>query len=122
ALTLRAVDELGEVTSRALSTVVAVSPATMTNVLDRLEAKTLIERYRSTVDRRIVHVRLTDDGQAILGTMPNLMDETFMLRFADLPAARRTQISTALREVAQMMNADATDAAPADNGQSSTPA
>ncbi len=116
ALTLRAAAELGEVTSRALAAVVAISPATMTTVLDRLERNGYIERYRSTRDRRVVHVRLTESGTRAQAQLPALMDETFMRRFADLPAGRRTEIASALAQVAKLMNADANDAAPADNG------
>ena len=37
-------------------------PASMTRTLDRLEAKGLVRRERSTTDRRVVHLTLTDEG------------------------------------------------------------
>ncbi|MEL7486491.1 MAG: MarR family transcriptional regulator [Pseudomonadota bacterium] len=119
ALTLKAIADAGEVTTKTLSTMVAISQATLTSVLDRLEAKALIERYRSTRDRRVVHAKLTDAGEAFVADMPNLLDEHFIARFAQLPATRRKEISSALSEAAMMMNADASDAAPAVNGRSS---
>ena len=117
ALTLRAIQELGEVTTRDLSAVVAISPATLTSVLDRLSTRKLVERYRSHADRRVVHTRLTPEGHHQVTHLPPLLDEAFMARFSALPSKRRQGISSALHEVAQMMNADATDAAPADNGR-----
>lgn len=119
ALSLRAIQEAGEVTTRTLSNMVSISPATLTSVLDRLAAKRLVERYRSETDRRVVHARLTPDGHEAVLNMPSLMDETFMTEFAALPANRRQEIASALATVARMMNADATDAAPADNGRQS---
>ncbi len=117
AVALKAIAEAGEVTTRTLSAMVAISQATLTSVLDRLEAKNLIERYRSARDRRIVHARLTPQGEAMLTSMPALLDDKFMSRFAELPAARRQEISSVLSDMAAMMNADATDAAPAVNGR-----
>ena len=41
-----------------------MSAPTVVGVLDKLEAKGMVERYRSTRDRRVVHSRLTDLGRA----------------------------------------------------------
>ncbi|MEO1252124.1 MAG: MarR family transcriptional regulator [Pseudomonadota bacterium] len=117
ALIIRSIGELGEVTTRVLSDAVALSQATVTTVLDRLESNEFIERYRSDKDRRVVHSRLTAKGQMTFRDLPDLLDEKFSSRFSALPAARRTEISSVLSEIAQMMNADATDAAPAVNGR-----
>lgn len=117
ALSLKAIADAGEVTTKTLSSMVSISPATLTSVLDRLESKELIERYRSARDRRIVHARLTRRGRTVMRDMPGLLDEKFMGRFGKLPARRRKEISSALSEVAAMMNADATDAAAAVNGR-----
>ena len=116
ALILRSIEEMGEVTTRVLSESVSLSQATVTAVLDRLEAKNLLERYRSSRDRRIVHTRLTKEGQRFSGSIPGLLDEKFMARFESLPEKRRKEISFALFEVARMMNAGATDAVPTVNG------
>ncbi len=117
ALVIRAISELGEVTTKAISAEVALSQATVTTVLDRLEANEFVERYRSKKDRRIVHARLTEKGAAILNEMPDLLDEKFIMRFAALSAGQRKKISSALEQTAQMMDADATDAASTVNGR-----
>src|SRR5690554_4985244 len=59
---LLCVHRLGEVTSRAISREAELSPATVVGILDNLELKGLITRYRSGIDRRIVHTRLTEKG------------------------------------------------------------
>lgn len=117
ALVIRAIGELGEVTTKVVSKEVALSQATVTTVMDRLTNNGFIERYRSTKDRRIVHARLTKKGAAILDGMPDLLDEKFIARFAELSAEEREKISSALMQTAQMMDADATDAASTVNGR-----
>jgi DNA-binding MarR family transcriptional regulator len=59
---MKGIEELGEVTSTALSAYADISLATVVTVLDNLEERRLIQRYRSGRDRRIVHTRLTEAG------------------------------------------------------------
>ena len=40
--------------------------ATMTRYIDKLSERGLLQRERSAVDRRVVHVHLTQDGQAMV--------------------------------------------------------
>ncbi|HUW38986.1 MAG TPA: MarR family transcriptional regulator [Rhodocyclaceae bacterium] len=47
----------------------------MTRMLDRLEAKDLLLRERSTLDRRVVNVTLTERGQAIAAQIPFTLAE-----------------------------------------------
>ncbi|MFW5834417.1 MAG: MarR family winged helix-turn-helix transcriptional regulator [Pseudomonadota bacterium] len=101
---LQAIAELGEVTTGRLSTQVSVSAATLVTILDKLEARGLIERYRSEVDRRIVHTRLTGAGAAALDTAPPLLDAAFVEAFVALPADRRATILDALSELADLFD------------------
>lgn len=54
------------VTPGALMTELLVSSGTMTNRIDRLEAKGLVTRSRETQDRRVVSVTLTPRGQTVV--------------------------------------------------------
>ena len=53
----------GELPAGGLAAVADVSPASMTQMLDRLADAGLVERVRSEEDRRIVGARLTDAGR-----------------------------------------------------------
>jgi DNA-binding MarR family transcriptional regulator len=101
---LQAIAELGEVTASRLSIQVSVSPATLITILDKLEARALIRRYRSAVDRRIVHTRLTGEGEAALRGAPPLLDSSFIDGFMALPPARQTTIMAVLEEVADLLD------------------
>ena len=109
---LRSIDELGEVTTRALSLHVSLSQPTVTTILDRLESKGLVERYRSQKDRRVVHTKLTRDGKKTLKTAPSLLQEAFTDAFEALSRTRRHDIVSAVSDLAQMMRADDLDASP----------
>jgi DNA-binding MarR family transcriptional regulator len=45
----------------------------MTRMLDRLAGKGLVERVRSETDRRVVHLRLTKEGEAAAGQVPDVL-------------------------------------------------
>ena len=109
---LKSVRDLGEVTTSAISRRVSLSQATVTLILDRLEERGLIERYRSTKDRRIVHSRLTRQGRSALRKAPGLLHERFLKKFSDLSDRRQKEIVKALQKVADMMGASDLDAAP----------
>jgi DNA-binding MarR family transcriptional regulator len=102
---LAAVRAQGEVTSARLSAAVSLSPATVTVILDNLEAHGLLERYRNTEDRRVVHSRLTAAGADVLARAPGFLHERFVRRFAQLPAARQEAMLCALEDVAALMGA-----------------
>ena len=50
-----------------------IDAGAITRMLDRLEAKGLIERVRSETDRRVVHLRLTADGEAVAEHVPHVL-------------------------------------------------
>lgn len=62
-------------TVAGLSRELALDPGTMTRALDRLEAKGLVRRERSTQDRRVVHLVLTDDGRQVARQVPAVLAE-----------------------------------------------
>ena len=111
-LVLQSIRDLGEVTTGQVSERVNLSQGTVTSILDRLESRGLIERYRSISDRRVVHARLTKPGHAVLRQAPPLLHERFVAAFAALDAGKQERIIRTLKEVAEMMGAEHLDAAP----------
>ncbi len=45
----------------------------VTRMVDRVEAKGLVERVRSETDRRVVHLRLTAAGEAAVAHVPHVL-------------------------------------------------
>ena len=50
-----------------------IDPGAMTRALDRLEAKGLVRRERSTEDRRVVRLALTREGRKVARKVPGLL-------------------------------------------------
>lgn len=100
---LKAIAALGEVTTTALSVHVDLSAATVITILDNLEARGMVERYRSLNDRRVVHTRLTPAGEALIERAPETLGEDFVLRFQSLVPAQRRELIDSLNELADMM-------------------
>lgn len=100
---LRGVFELGEVTTTVLSTYADLSPATVVTVLETLEDRGIIERYRSTADRRVVHTRLTVKGRSLLDSVPGPLGTRFAGSFAALSDDRRRRIVEAVEALADIL-------------------
>ena len=109
---LQAIRVLGEVSGRQLAEEVSLSQATVSTILDRLEGRGYVRRYRNPHDRRVVHVKLTPLGQKTLERAPPLLHVRFIEALERLPARERKAILDSLERVAEMMGADSVDAAP----------
>jgi DNA-binding MarR family transcriptional regulator len=109
---LQGIYDLGEVTTKALSDHADLSSATVVTILDKLEGKGLVKRYRSATDRRIVHAELTETGQRTIASLPGLLHEEFETKFSQLKPDEQTRLICAISDIAEMMNAHKLDAAP----------
>ena len=58
----------GELSVRELALTADLAPATVTQMLDSLEAAALVERVRSQRDRRVVLISLTERGAQLVAT------------------------------------------------------
>ncbi|UAA39919.1 MarR family transcriptional regulator [Paraneptunicella aestuarii] len=97
---------------RQIADNINLSSATVTNILDRLEAKELVQRIRSTEDKRRVGVFLTEIGQATLSEAPLPFQEHFVNRFSQLQEWEQSQMVATMQRIASMMDADNIDASP----------
>jgi len=67
ALVLGFLDDQDRITSSELGKRTELDSATMTGILDRLEAARLIERQVNPVDRRSIRIHLTEQGRDLAG-------------------------------------------------------
>jgi DNA-binding MarR family transcriptional regulator len=61
--------ERGPLPKSKLADELDVSVASLTGIIDRMEARGLVERRREPDDRRVILVRRTDAGDAVFGEM-----------------------------------------------------
>jgi len=111
-LLLQAIRQYDEITIGQLASVVNLSQATVTSILDRLENKGSITRKRSAEDRRKVHAYLTDAGSQLIEKAPAPLQEHFIRQFDGLEEWEKSMILASLQRVASMMDAQNIDAAP----------
>lgn len=58
-------------------------PASMTRALDRLEAKGLVTRERSTTDRRVVQLAITPEGDKVAAQVPPVLADVLNGHLSD---------------------------------------
>lgn len=108
---MQAVRARGEVTTSLLSRHCDLSAGTVVSILDKLEERRFVERYRNAADRRIVHTRLTPAGAAALVEAPPLLPPAALGDLARLPAAERRALVAAFQTVAGMLRGEAAEPA-----------
>ena len=89
-----------------------LSQATVTTILDRLAERGLIVREGSSEDKRKVHVKLTEQGTALVTDSPVPLQDHFIKNFSNLNQWEQTTTLSALQRVAHMMDAEDIEAAP----------
>jgi DNA-binding MarR family transcriptional regulator len=97
---------------RQIADNITLSPATVTSILDRLEARELATRIRSTDDKRRVGVFLTEQGKVLLDDSPLPLQEHFTNRFHQLKEWEQSQMIATMQRLASMMDAEKIDASP----------
>lgn len=111
-LVLQEIEQRGDTTPSALSTALQFGQATITNIVDRLEAEGLVTRERSSRDKRQIILRATDAGRQTIERAPDLLQTRFSEGYAALPAWERAMILAALERLGAIIGAQAIDAAP----------
>lgn len=109
---LRELEKIPWMSAGRLAREVSLSPATLTGILNRLDARGLIERHRSPEDRRKVRIAITLAGRELVGKAPLSLHERFSRRLTRLPEEEQAEIERALNLVVQLMEAEDIDAAP----------
>ncbi len=91
----------GDLEPRDIARLSGLSRAAVSSVLNTLERDGLVERFRESADRRLVTVRLTEEGTNRLRTAyarQNELEQTF---FGVLPDADRTRLA---RDLAALLS------------------
>ncbi|MGE3143176.1 MAG: MarR family winged helix-turn-helix transcriptional regulator [Hyphomonadaceae bacterium] len=102
----------GEAWAGAIADNAQLSHATVTALLDKLEARALIRRRRDSEDRRRVSAEITAEGRQLLAQIPDALQDRFAARFARLDAWEQAGVVSALEHVAALLGAEGIDASP----------
>jgi DNA-binding MarR family transcriptional regulator len=111
-LVMQAIEKEGRPSTSTLARHIAVSQATMTRIVDRLERAGLVKREKSTTDKRVIHVGLTAAGRSKLDAAPEPLQAEFLRKFRKLEDWEQQMLKSSLLRIAKMMDAEEIDAAP----------
>ena len=111
-LVMQAIEKEGSPSTSTLARSIAVSQATMTRIIDRLERGGLVRREKASADKRVVNISLTDAGRTKLESAPEPLQEEFLREFRKLEDWERQMLKSSLLRIAKMMDAEDIDAAP----------
>jgi MarR family transcriptional regulator, organic hydroperoxide resistance regulator len=101
---VRLLDEVYEATAGELARTADLNPASVTAMLDQLELAGIVERRRSTRDRRVCMVSLTDDGRTMLHEKRDRSKQLWMERFADVPEDELQGAMRIMRELMELFD------------------
>ncbi len=114
-LCLKAVEDHRQeagLTGVKIAELVQLSPATVSRILERLEANQYITRIRDQADRRRFLFTVTRQGQTRLQQSSVPLQEQFLTRLLELSDAERSRLVQSLEQVVALMDAQGVDASP----------
>ncbi|APE49417.1 MarR family transcriptional regulator [Delftia sp. HK171] len=94
-----------DATNAGMARDLGLDPASITRALDRLESKGMLRRERSTVDRRVVKLVLTDEGRAMAAKVPQVLSSVMNAHMAGFSHDESRQLLDMLRRL--LANGDA---------------
>ena len=89
---------------RTLAGRVALDTSTVAGVVDRLEARALLQRHASATDRRVRQLQLTPEGEALRAQVEPAMRRAQQRILAPLPRAERAEFLRLLRMLVEGNN------------------
>ena len=111
-LVMQAIEREGAPSTSTLARQISVSQATMTRIIDRLERAGLVGRQKSSKDKRVVNISLTEAGRTKLESAPEPLQAGFLREFRKLEGWEQQMLMSSLSRIATMMDAQDIDAAP----------
>jgi len=91
-----------------------IDAGAVTRMVDRLEAKGLLERARSEADRRVVHLRLTAAGEAVAKKVPFVLasvNNDFLRGFSEAEWKQLRRLLTRMADNGAALQSDTEAAA-----------
>jgi DNA-binding MarR family transcriptional regulator len=96
---VKMLEGLGNLSLSALSERMSAKNSTVTGIVDRMERDGLVQRVRSEADRRVVLIRLTEDGLTLARAIPLESLQIFTSALASLTVEERKELTRLLLKV-----------------------
>jgi DNA-binding MarR family transcriptional regulator len=102
---LKMLEGLGDLSLSDLSERIRAQNSTVTGIIDRMEREGLVLRSRSTEDRRVVRIKLTDKGARIARDIEIEPMEIFRSALESLTPAEMSDLLRILTKIARRVQA-----------------
>jgi DNA-binding MarR family transcriptional regulator len=102
---LLALYEYGPLPPSQIAKLIMVNSSTVTGIIDRLEQKGLVERTRTSLDRRVITIELTEAGQKMAEGAPPPIQEKIVNGLQSLNPGQIKQIINGLNMLTHMLDA-----------------
>ncbi len=102
---LKTLLRLGPMPVGRLAAELAVHQSSLSLLVDRLEARSLVRRRRSSQDKRVVELLLTTRGRTLAAEAPEAAQGRLRHALDQLPAARVKEIRQAVEQIVAAMEA-----------------
>jgi len=80
-------------------------PSTITGLIDRLEKKDLVERYRDQGDRRVIKLQLTPRGKELVRRAPDPIQGKMIYGLGKLKKAELGSVYESIQKLVEVMEA-----------------
>jgi len=100
---LQELSQAGQMAIGEIARKISLSQATVTDVIDRLEAKGLVLRTKNSLDRRQVLIEITSNGKNIINKGPSLLQKEFLIEFDKLQKWEQHLLLSSVERIALMM-------------------
>jgi MarR family transcriptional regulator, organic hydroperoxide resistance regulator len=97
---LKVLESVGDLSLSELSERIRAQNSTVTGIIDRMEREGLVVRARSTEDRRVVNIRLTEKGAKIAREIAVEPMEVFRSALESLSGAEMQELLRILTKIA----------------------
>ena len=106
---LLALYENGPLPPSQIAKQILVKSSTVTGIIDRLEQKGLVERKRSSSDRRVITIELTEAGRTLAEDAPPPIQQKIIDGLSSLSSEELRRISTSLNMLTRMLEVEGLD-------------
>ena len=102
---IKTIAECASIKGAELARRMYLHPTTVVGIIDRLEARGLVVRTRSMVDRRIVELDLTELGKTLVASAPEVAQGMLVKGLETLEEKNLLRISDGLDELVRILGA-----------------
>ncbi|MEN6475441.1 MAG: MarR family transcriptional regulator [Syntrophaceae bacterium] len=103
--TIKTIAETGPIRISDLARKIYLHPATLVGIIDRLEARGIVTRTRSRVDRRVVLVDLTNAGRVLVAKSPQVAQGLLVSGLETLPVGDLETLASGLKQLVTLLHA-----------------